>query len=123
MISLAKVKLQIFFKNTAGEEFEKIIGFINPDCADDLLLNFVTELNNLTTNEVKEVFKIVEKFLSESSTDGYITAAELLEIIGGTYTPVADDDPITEAELKTILQGSYIPVADDDALTADDFVF
>ena len=119
---MAKVKVQINYKEEDGTKFKQILSWVNPQCADADLKNFVTALSNLTTNQVEEVFKIVEKFLSESNQQ-YITVEELQDIIDGKFTPVLDDNPISSQEMQDILDEMYTPVEDDDALTADDFVF
>ena len=119
---MAKVKVQVNYKDDDGSKFKQILSWVNPECADADLKNFVTALSNLTTNQVEEVFKIVERFLSESSQQ-YITVDELQDIIDGKFTPVLDDNPVSSQEIQDIVDGNYTPVEDDDALTADDFVF
>ena len=116
---MAKVKLQIELKDSGGEDFKTILGYINPNCADDKLREFADSLNNLTTNRVVDVFKIVEKFLSEVAPDDEITAQDLLQILQGQYTPI--DDQFTDNDINLILQGQYSPV--DDEFTDSDFVF
>ena len=95
---MAKVKLKILFQDNHGEDFKKVLSYINPDCDDDKLSELVRDLNNLTTNKVKDIHKIVEKFLS-SGDEGDITDAELLEILRGDFIPAEVDDPITDADI------------------------
>ena len=119
---MAKVKVQVNYKDDDGSKFKQVLSWVNPECADADLKNFVNALSNLTTNQVEEVFKIVERFLSETSQQ-YITVEELQDIIDGKFTPVADDNPVSSQEIQDIVDGNYTPVEDDDALSADDFVF
>ncbi len=119
---MAEVKLQIHFREPTGDKFKKIISYVNPNCDNVSLRNFATALSNLTTNEVVEVFKIVEKFLSESA-EGYISVGDLQNILDGSYTPVADSDSISASDFEMILAGNYSPVADSDSLSASDFYF
>ena len=117
---MAQVKLQIFFKGKGGEEFKKVISYVNPDCDDEKLVEFVDELNKLTTNKVKDIHKIVENFLSNTEN---ITAAEILEILNQTYQPKDLQNPITPEEITKILDGEHVPAPDADIFSEDDFKF
>ena len=79
----------------------------------------VTSLNSLTTNKVTDIFKIVEKFLSEVAPDDEISVAELSAILRGDYVP--KDDEFTNSDINSILQGTYQPVDDD--FSDSDFIF
>ena len=118
---MAEVKLNVYLKDKDGSEFKQVIGQVNPNCPDAKLTELVNSLNSLTTNKISEIWKVVEKYLSPDSDT--ITAADILEILNGTYTPAADDNPITDADIKLILEGNYTPAPDSDTWSPSDFVF
>lgn len=118
---MAKVKLQISYKDQSGEAFKQILAYINPDCDDANLADFVAKLNSLTTNKVDEVLKIVQKFLSENNSDT-ITLEEMQAILNGTFQP-DDDEVFTATEINSILDGTFTPIEDDDTWSEEDFKF
>ena len=122
MIILADVKIQMQFKGQDGETFKKILSYINPNCDNATLRNFVDSLNGLTTNRLEDVFKIVEKFLSDSGEE-YISVEDIKKILDGDFTPSADDNPISSDDLQDILDGEFTPAEDDNPLDDDDFIF
>ena len=110
------------FKDQDGDTFKKVLSYINPNCDNATLRNFVDQLNGLTTNKLEEVFKIVEKFLSDSGEE-YISVEDIKKILDGNFSPATDDNPVTSSEIENMLDGEYSPVEDDDAMNADDFIF
>ena len=120
------VKLQIYYKSADGKKFQRILRYINPSASNSDLKNFVDELNKLTTNEVTEIFKIINRYLDDEpvySDDTFISAQDLSQIFNGTFKPAFDDDPISTSDFGLILSGTFQPVADDDSLSASDFIF
>ena len=117
---MAEVSLNILCKDKKGEEFKQILSYINPNCSADKLRSFAENLNSLTTNKITDIFKVVEKFLSESSADEEISIQELQEILNETYAPTSDDN-FTNADFAPIFEGNYNPV--DDEFSDADFIF
>ena len=107
-----KVKLQIYFKAEDGKTYKRVINYANPDASDEVLENFVAALNNLTTNDLKSVMKVVNTYLDEEFASDEISAADINAILRGIYVNVADEDGITVAQINTILDGTYVPVDD-----------
>ena len=119
---MADVKIKMHFKDQDGGKFKQILSYINPNCDNATLRNFVDSLNGLTTNRLEEVFKIVEKFLSDSGEE-YISVEDIEKILDGDFTPSADDNPISSDDLQDILDENFTPAEDDDPLVEDDFIF
>lgn len=115
-----KVKLQIYFKAQDGKTYKRVIDYINPDASDEVLENFVDALNNLTTNDLKSVMKLVNTYLDEESASDEITAADINAILNGSFVNIADEDGITQIEINAILDGTYAPVADADGISQND---
>ena len=115
-----KVKLQIYFKAQDGKTYKRVIEYINPDASDEVLENFVDALNNLTTNDLKSVMKLVNTYLDEESASDEITAADINAILNGSFVNIADEDGITQIEINAILDGTYAPVADADGISQND---
>lgn len=115
-----RVKLQIYFKATDGKTYRRVIDYANPDASKEVLHNFVSAMYNLTTNDLKNVLKVVNTYLDEESQvidEGLVTAAEIESILNETYVKVSDDDGITQIEINSILDETYTPVADSDGIS------
>ena len=117
---MAEVRLNVYLKDRNSDEFKQVLAQINPNCPDEKLTELVTALNSLTTNQVKEVWKVVEKYLED---DDFVSVEEVRKILRGEYVPVEVDDPITRDDVQLILTGNYTPEPDSDTWSADDFIF
>ena len=115
-----KVKLYVYFKDPGGKIYKRVINYANPNASAEVLYNFVSGLFSLTTNELKDVLKVVNAYLDEESQvidEGLISAAEIESILNETYIKVYDDDGITQIEINAILNGTYVEVSDDDGVS------
>ena len=114
------VKLQIYFKATDGKTYKRVINYANPAASDEVLENFVAALNNLTTNDLKSVMKVVNTYLDDEFAANEITAADISSILNGSYINVADDGGITQVEINAILDETYEPVEDEGGISQSD---
>lgn len=114
------VKLQIYFKAQDGKSYKRVINYANPEASNKVLKNFVTALNNLTTNDLKSVLKIVNTYLDDELASDEISAADIDEILDGTFVNVTDDDGITQIDINTILDETFEPFEDDDEISQSD---
>ena len=114
------VKLQMFYKNLSGDTYQKTLTYINPNVSDEILMKFVTKLNALTTNQLGEVFKIVNDFLNEvppqDTTDELITPSEIAQIFTGDFVEITDTDGVTQIQINSILDNTYQPTPDNDPI-------
>lgn len=111
------VKLQIYFKASDGKAYKRVITYANPRASDRALKNFVTELNNLTTNDLKSVMKIVNTYLDEEKASDEITTADINAILNNSFVNIADEDGITAIEINSILDGTFEEVDDEGGIT------
>lgn len=114
------VKLQIYFKAQDGKTYQRVINYANPAASDEVLENFVTALNNLTTNDLKSVMKIVNTYLDDEFASDEISAADINAILNGSFVNVADDDGITQIEINAILDGTFEPIEDEGGISQTD---
>ena len=113
------VKLQIYFKSRDGKINKRVIDYVNPDASEEALYNFVAALNNLTTNDLKSVLKVVNTYLDDEiqPDDDEITADDIASIFDRTYVIVEDADGVTQVDINAIFDGTYTPVDDPDGVT------
>ena len=111
------VKLQIYFKATDGKSYKRVISYANPAASDEVLENFVAALNNLTTNDLKSVMKVVNTYLDDEFASDEISEADINAILNGTYINVADEGGITQVEINTIFDETYTPAEDEGGIS------
>jgi len=114
-----KVKLQIYFKAQDGKTYKQVIKYVNPNASDEVLKKFVGELNELTTNDLKSVMKIVNTYLDEESLREGVTQADIDAILSEMYVNVFDEDGVTQVDIDAIIDETYEPI-DDDGITQSD---
>lgn len=114
------VKVQIYFKAQDGKTYQRVINYVNPAASNEVLENFVTALNNLTTNDLKSVMKIVNTYLDDEFASDEISAADINAILNGSFVNVADDDGITQIEINAILDGTFEPIEDEGGISQTD---
>ena len=112
-----KVKIPICYKN-GNESYKRTIEFVNPNCSDDDLREFVTALNKLTTNELTEALKVVCDFCNRSG--GEITPADITKIFDGTYTIETVEGGIVESDIDKIFDGTFIIETVDGGISESD---
>lgn len=115
-----KVKLEIYFKAQDGKSYKRVINYANPEASDEALKNFVRALNDLTTNDLKSVMKVVNTYLDDEFASDEIKMADINAILNDSFINVADDDGITQIEINTILDETFEPVEDDDEISQSD---
>lgn len=115
-----KVKLEIYFKAQDGKSYKRVINYANPEASDEALENFVRALNDLTTNDLKSVMKVVNTYLDDEFAGDEIKMADINAILNDSFINVADDDGITQIEINTILDETFEPVEDDDEISQSD---
>ncbi len=113
------VKLQIYFKAQDGKTYKQVIKYVNPNASDEVLKKFVGELNELTTNDLKSVMKIVNTYLDEESLREGVTQADIDAILSEMYVNVFDEDGVTQVDIDAIIDETYEPI-DDDGITQSD---
>ena len=111
-----KVKIPICYKN-GNESYKRTIEFVNPNCSDDDLRDFIIALNNLTTNQLTEALKVVSDFCSRS---GGVTPADITKIFDGTYTIETVEGGIVESDIDKIFDGSFIIETVDGGISESD---
>lgn len=112
-----KVKVQINFKAPDGKGYRRVINYANPDASNSALKNFVNALNNLTTNDLKSVMKIVNTYLDDEIASDEIKMSEINAILNDSFVSVTDEDGITQIDINAILDGSFEAIEDDDGIT------
>ena len=120
------VKVNFYYLAQDGFTYKKTLSYMNPNASDETILQFVQKLNDLTTNKLGDVYKVVNDFLDHSETviqedDELITAEEIQEIMSGDFVEVYDADGITQIEINSILDGNYQPVEDSDEISQEFF--
>ena len=114
------VKLQIYFKAQDGKTYKRVINYANPAASEEVLYNFVDALNNLTTNDLKSVMKVVNTYLDDEAESDEITAADISAILNGTFVNISDADGITTLEINAILNETYEPAEDEGGISQED---
>ena len=112
------VKVNFYYLAPNGNTYKKTLSYVNPNVTDEIIYEFVQKLNDLTTNQLGAVYKLVNDFLDNSSSaiqedDVMISDEEIRKILAGEYVEVYDSDGITEIEINKILNGEYEPVEDE----------
>ena len=85
----------------------------------------IPTVSQLKNQLIPRIIAYIDKKLAEAGVtpEGYVTRADLLDILNGIYDELPDDDPITEETINKILSGTYTDIPDTDSISAADFVF
>ena len=86
---MSRPKINVFTEK--GNQYKRrTYTDINPQKSDEEILTFTNKLNNLTENNLGEVYKIQDNVETDLTP---ITTAQIKSILAGTFEPFPDDDP------------------------------